>query len=795
MRKLNIPFNKPIIQSLSTDSRFSTINYTDDQIWEVKFGEGNSPPLSIQTTLGLRAQQLRLLPRFSEDDLFQIDPKDYYTKPTIIDLVPNYISITLMPFKEIDVYIEILVPDSSTLVGRTKIMNLSNRDRKITFEWLCQLNTDNGQPMAPMILQAAPVLAGQTANLFPVFFMSGGPEQGKGSYPSLSISKLINSGQSESYTWILSSGNSLEKSFDKCIELTTTNWDAQISNIKMENSSLIEIYTGEKDWDLAFTLSQRTALGLIITPTEHLAHSSFVINRQPDQGFSLSGDGKDYNHLWNGQSPLDAYYIIQFILPMYPEIAAGILYNFLDNQLEDGFIDWKPGLGGQRSKILATPLLVSIAWEIYKSIQAKEYLEDVYPKLVKFIDTWLSVDYDVDNDGIPEWTNVIQTGYDDHPMYSPWESTSFGVNIQTSEGADLCAFLYRECRLLHDIAKILDDSDGESFFMEKAEAFFSHVHSFWSNKLHAFSDRDKDTHSGFPTSLISDFFGSGMLPINKKFKPPTRLLFHFYTQNDLPQAPDIFIHGVSGSGRKRVEHITPDKIKWYPRRGLLTGDQIYKSIEFIEVQNFESSNQIILYSIGYEALTHNVITPLWAHAIDLKTADDFIHSTITNRSQFWSDYGMQSIAAQSEPDSSNNMVHINKNSMLIEGLIEYGFRDLAAELMNNLMKGITKSLITDFSFRRFYNPYTGNGVGERNALPGLAPINQFLQIVGIKIISPDIFILEGYNPFPWPVTVKYRGLTILKQKDRTRVVFPNGQTYNTNETKKQVISLRPGNKN
>jgi len=789
MRKSNIAFENSIIQSLSADSRFSKINYTDDQIWEVKFGEGNSPSFVIQTTLGLRAQQLRILPRFTEENLIQTDPKDYSTKPTIIDLIPNYISMTMMPFIEIDVFIEVLVPDSSSIVGRTRIKNLSDRGRNISLEWLCQLNSNNGQPMAPMILQAAPVLSGQTANVFPVFFMTGGPEPGKGSYPSLVVSKFFNPGLCETYTWVLSSHLSSEESFRKCIELTSTNMDALISNIKLENSSLIEIYTGNKEWDFAFALSQRTALGLIINPTENLNHSSFVINRQSDQGYSLSGDGKDYNHLWNGQSPFESYSLIQFLLPMYPEIAQGILLNYLDNQMEDGFIDWKPGLGGQRSKILATPILAGIAWEIYNTIKTKGFLEQVYPKLVKFINVWLSPDNDSDNDGIPEWTNVAQTGFDDHPIFSPWEKSSLGASINTAESVDLCAYLYRECILLNKIAQILGDRDGESYFMDKAQVLLNHTRSFWYSELHTFYDKDKDTHYSFPTGLITDFFGSGIVTINKKFKPPTRLLFHFYTENDLPQAPDIFIHGISVSGRKRVEHIKPDKIKWYPGRGLLTGDQIYKSIEFIEIQDYESSNQTILYSIGYQALTHNVIAPLWTHAIDSEMASDFIDSTISNRSLFWSDYGMLAVP-ESEPDSNKTLVYVNKNALLIEGLIQYGFRDLAAELMTNIMGAITKELNDNYSFRLLYNPITGNGVGERNALPGLAPINQFLQIVGIKIISPETFFIEGQNPFPWPVTVKYRGLTILKQNDKTSVVFPNGQTYKTSETKKQVISLK-----
>jgi hypothetical protein len=36
--------------------------------------------------------------------------------------------------------------------------------------------------------------------------------------------------------------------------------------------------------------------------------------------------------------------------------------------------------------------------------------------------------------------------------------------------------------------------------------------------------------------------------------------------------------------------------------------------------------------------------------------------------------------------------------------------------------------------------------------------------------------LEGKNLFPWPVTIKYRGLTILRGQEQTVVTFANGET-------------------
>ena len=71
----------------------------------------------------------------------------------------------------------------------------------------------------------------------------------------------------------------------------------------------MDITTGDPDWDAAFTLSQKTAFGLLFPGGQNLPSPSFVLARNPDQGFSRRGDGFDYTFLWNGQAPLESYYL------------------------------------------------------------------------------------------------------------------------------------------------------------------------------------------------------------------------------------------------------------------------------------------------------------------------------------------------------------------------------------------------------------------------------------------------------------------------------------------------------
>jgi len=130
------------------------------------------------------------------------------------------------------------------------------------------------------------------------------------------------------------------------------------------------------------------------------------------------------------------------------------------------------------------------------------------------------------------------------------------------------------------------------------------------------------------------------------------------------------------------------------------------------------------------------------------------------------------------------------NRMVGEGLLHYGYREQAAQLMSNLVATISNSLTQDRSFRRSYHALTGAGLGETHALTGIIPVGLFLETLGVRLISGQKVALSGFNPFPWPVTVKYRGLTILRQKDKTIVIFPDSQTVTVTDPKPHLVSLQ-----
>ena len=74
------------------------------------------------------------------------------------------------------------------------------------------------------------------------------------------------------------------------------------------------------------------------------------------------------------------------------------------------------------------------------------------------------------------------------------------------------------------------------------------------------------------------------------------------------------------------------------------------------------------------------------------------------------------------------------------------------------MTGIIQNLKQNRAFYARYHAEKGTGIGERNAFSGLAPVGLFMKVLGVEILSSTRVKLEGDNPFPWDVTIQYKGL-------------------------------------
>jgi hypothetical protein len=792
MRNLELKTANTLALTLAADARLSKTDYCNDMIWELVLSGGESPTLALQTTFGLRARNLRIFPRLIYMDQVQSDPAGFANPVSIQRYYPNYLKLSCAPFANINVEIEYWVPGSQGIAGRTRVVNSGEEPISLNLEWVSVLSpTIEGQRMALSEIGGVNVLAGRTENLCPVFFLTGGPQPGNGPYPSLAIKLDLAPNEARFITWTQATLSNTQASFDAARQIAARNWDAEFARIELSNLGQVEIQTGDPDWDTAFALTQTIAYHLFMQSTGYLPNPSIVSTRQPDQGFSLRGDGSDYNHLWNGQTPLEVYYISSLLLPASPELVKGLLENFFASQGQDGFIDWKPGLGGQRSQMLSTPMLVNLSWHIYQVTQDLAFLERIFPKLLAFIQTWFSPQHDRDGDGIPEWDHALQTGFEEHPLFAYWHPWSQGVDITTVECPDLCSFLYLECQTLIRIAKEVNRPETISALEALAENLKTAVEAAWDETTGSYLYWDRESHHSISFEVLGTRQGPGEISIQREFLQPIRPLIYIDGPESITRSADIFIHGSAPSGGHRVERIPADRVRWLEGKSKITSERIYSALEYVEIQGIHEQDMVTVRTVGHDFLDQTLLLPLWAGIPELGRAKSLIKRTLTNPKRFWSAYGLRSCLTSHEGAEKPvcNTIYPPWNQIIGEGLIRYGFQAKAGELTTRLMKAIIKTLKQDGGFRNYYDAKTGQGGGERNALSGLAPIGLFLEALGVYVMTPQRVRVSGTNPFPWTVTIKYRGLTILRQKNKTMVIFPDGQNITVRNGKSQVITL------
>jgi len=775
MRLWSLGAGDPVLLTLAADARLAGADYSNDHIWELEPGSGDPSAVTLYTTFGLRARSMRIYPRFSESGRVLSDPAEFTESPRVRFHYPNYLELVFSPFPGLEVIYEIRVPQSNAIAGRVSITNRTSASRTMRLEMCGSLIPLEGHAFTHTQIQMVNVLVGQSGGLIPLLFMTGGPQPGPGPQPSLMLELDLNPGTVRQLTWVLASTEAHQASFDSARLIAAHPWDAERARIELVNTAgMLEIYTNDPDWDAALAHSQSAAHGLFFPANETLPFPSYVHVRGVDQGFSRKGDGSDHPATWAGQSALETYYLAS-LLPGAPALAKGLLYNFLSTMAEDGAIDGKPGLGGQRAHTQAMPLLASLAWNLYRATGDDGLLAEVFPKLLKSFWSWFSPRNDRDRDGIPEWSNPFQSGYEDNPMFSVWHPWAQGADITAIRNPGLISMLYREAQVLLQMAGRLGRLTETLLVQQQAETLKAAIELSWDAPAGLYRYSDRETGSSAPGKVLASQRGPGTIKLKQTFTPPVRLLIEVQTKNPAAKRPQVLISAYATKGADEI--ILGAQFQWKAGGMVATSQQAHKKIGRIEITALDPADKIIIRSLDYTGEDHTLLLPLWAGIPDLSRAQVLIARAVLNAKRFNRPFGLPAYPTPPAPNAEPYCLSVSLpwNQLVGEGLLAYGFRSEAAQLVARLMKGVIQNLKQKHTFYQYYHAETGQGLGERNALSGFAPVGLFLQTLGVQVLSRTRVRLEGKNPFPWPVTIQYRGLKIVRGLEDTLITFPNGK--------------------
>lgn len=789
MRDWKLTHGDPLCLSLSADFRFGDVNYADDQTWEMDLLSAEPPGLMLRTTYGLRARSMRLFPRFNEDRLAVSDPAKFVRGPCLRTFHPGYLELDFSPLRNLDVTAGFRVAGSQVISGRYTLINRLPAARRIRFDLCAILVPLDGQTFHPEQTQMIHVLKGATGGLAPLLYLTGSPVPLTAPYPGLAVELDLAPSSSNQISWALATLPDPDRSFNLARQTAARSWDAEKARLQVTaESQMVEIHTGDPAWDAAFEFAQQSAMRLILPASEHLPHPSFVLARVPDHGYSRKGDGSDYSLAWAGGSPLEAYYLAS-LLPGAPDLARGFLKNFLAVQMEDGSIDLRPGLVGQRGRMPATPLLASLAWQIYQSSLDASFLGESFPRLLAFFRNWFSAAHDRDGDGLPEWDHLLQTGLEENPLFDIWNPGSQGVDVASVADPSLYSMLAREAGCLILMAEMLGRTRDADLLKSQAGLLASAVAACWEESSSLYRYRDLKTHLTPPGEIIAEGEGSGTFKPKKKLDSPLRFLIEVQSDNPAGRRPEI--HIAEYATKAPVETIKPEQFTWRNGWFVATSRNVYHRLGRVDVAGLEEGCKVSLRSpdLTPQNITH--LLPLWAGLPDGQKAQKLVHHSLLDPARFDKPYGIPACVTgenQAE-DAVRGRVHFPWNQLIGEGLLAYGYQAEATQLTERLMRGVIQNLRQKHSFFKNYHAETGMGIGERNSLAGLAPVGLFLQTLGVTILSPTKVRLEGRNPFPWTVSLRYRGLSVERGRDSTVVSFANGKSVTVTDPDPCVVSV------
>ena len=132
---------------------------------------------------------------------------------------------------------------------------------------------------------------------------------------------------------------------------------------------------------------------------------------------------------------------------------------------------------------------------------------------------------------MPQWKHILQTGFEDNPLFDAWHEWSLGVDITQVHSPALEAMLYHEAACLIKMAEQLEQHDALTLLHEQAAKLRKSIESTWQPRTGLYHYRDRATGLSLAGKVLVKQQGSGTVSPKLKFEQPIRLLIEVQTQS------------------------------------------------------------------------------------------------------------------------------------------------------------------------------------------------------------------------------------------------------------------------
>lgn len=784
LRHWHLSAAEPIMTHLAADVRRCRTQYADDQIWRVLPGVGDDPVVSLQTRYGGRVGLASLVLMLSHQGRSIYRAEDMHSQPVITAFAPGYMKISAGLTADLALTLEYLVVESSVIAGRFSIENSSAEPQTTQLDLFAHVGSKGGRSRLAVLTLADETHAlsmGRFAALEPVVVLEGARAElvpGRKASPKVGVEVHAQPGQTAEVRWVHAGLPRMADSLTRAQFWLAQDWGALYADVVDSAQSIPIIETGQADFDAVIAFSYQQLAQSFMAESGQLPHPSIIANRHPDKGYSSRGDGTDYDRGWSGQSPDAAYLSALAVAPVAPDLAQGIIRNYLSVQAEDGSIDMRPGLGGQRLGMLCPPVLARLTWEIYQYTDDDVFLAEVFPGLVRFFNRWLESDLDADYDVLPEWQDERQTGYAFWPTFGARQPWAQNLNLHYTETPDMGAYLVSEARSLQQIAERLGDP-GAFELQKRVTSLNKLLNGLWDESAQRFTYRDRDTHTNAAgQTLMTEQPAHEELILAQTLTPPQRLLIRLVGGAGRAPGGRLILQGSDSAGELLEESVDISAFNWGYGSGVYTSQNVFGTVDRVRFEGLSRVFRFDVFTPDFTREDVNGLLPLWSDGISAEQTEAII-TYLTNAGRFWRESGLSIVPATDpnyDPSSANGGggVWLYWTTLLADGLIAAGRVDLASELARRLLAVQVETLRENKHFHEFYHADDARGLGEAGYLTGIAPLHLLNRLFGVRIVGPDRVWTGGAFGWGEPVTVRQHGVMVERTAERIHIVFPSG---------------------
>lgn len=778
LRRWELDAKRVALIKIASDSRVGSTDYVDDQVWQPRFGSGDTAAIVLQTQYGGRADAVSLVPVWTVDNHTIYQDQTYFQRPVVTHFLPNYMRLEAAVTEQLSFSMQIWAFDSHTLAGTVNIHNSGNKPIAGQLELYADVKiAGEVQPTdllpLPQGLQA--LFLGTVGNLEPVLIMEHG--RSLGNTDRIGRRFTIQPNKEISLRWINVSLPNVRQSLSLANQWFKKNWQAYVKNIHNAAAAIPIIQTGNSDWDWLISASYNRLIQAFINPAGDFPHGTIVARRLPDQGFSAKADGSDYPRSWNGLEPTLSYLVLPVMAGISPKIAEGILRNYLAIQQADGWIDNRPGPAGQRQKLLCLPILARTAWQVFQQTEDDAFLSSVFPALLSCLERWMERDMDADRDGFPEWQHEHQTGYTSIPTFGSERSWAQGANIRTIESPDLLAYLLAEATTLYHMAQHLEKKTTLQPLDDVIARLTKHLEALWQNDHFVYRDRDTHVTTG-GTTLLKDGVGDEVHEINQSLLIPNRLIIHIV--GGVNHVPRIRLHieGEDTNGTKIKEVLETKAFQWQQRQGVATSEYIYSKIDSVRCDGLSRVYRINMKTMDTTGLDINCLLPLWTgHLPDVQ--NEALVRLATSKEHFYRPTGLTMVSSKDRHYDPSNAegsggVWPFWMTLICEGLVMAGAEKQAADTLKSLLDHQVETTLNKGQFGQFYHSERAEALGEKDHLAGIVPLHLLTELTGIRIVNSGKVWVGGAFGWDRAITIRQYGVAVRRTRNSIKVTFASG---------------------